>query len=76
MGNSSLTWECYYRLMTNTTTLKFPLNKEGFTSIENIYTHKEVNQIIFFIENANSTKPAFRKSSKLLYKAVNDAKFF
>jgi ectoine hydroxylase-related dioxygenase (phytanoyl-CoA dioxygenase family) len=50
--------------------MDFSINKKsihdyGYTSVENIYTQSEVNQIISKINQADSTKDTFRKSTEL-----------
>ena len=37
--------------------------KNGFITLNNIYTTEEVNQILALIESVNSDKPTFRKSA-------------
>lgn len=51
--------------MTETINHKSQLDQKGFTVLENIYTDKEVNEIISCIEITDSSKPTFRKSSDL-----------
>lgn len=46
-------------------TNKIQLNENGFTTIENIYSSNEVEQIIEAIEQINTSKATFRKSTDL-----------
>lgn len=44
---------------------KIELTENGFTTIENIYSEKEVEQILFTIDQADKNKDTFRKSADL-----------
>jgi ectoine hydroxylase-related dioxygenase (phytanoyl-CoA dioxygenase family) len=44
---------------------KVEIAENGFTTINNIYTEKEVEQILWAINQANQTKETFRKSADL-----------
>jgi ectoine hydroxylase-related dioxygenase (phytanoyl-CoA dioxygenase family) len=51
--------------MTDITTNKIQLNDNGFTTVENIYSSDEVEQILATIEQVDTSKPTFRKSTDL-----------
>jgi ectoine hydroxylase-related dioxygenase (phytanoyl-CoA dioxygenase family) len=51
--------------MTDITTNKIQLNDIGFTTIENIYSAEEIKQILATIEQVDTSKPTFRKSTDL-----------
>jgi ectoine hydroxylase-related dioxygenase (phytanoyl-CoA dioxygenase family) len=51
--------------MTDITTNKIQLNNNGFTTVENIYSSDEVEQILATIEQVDISKPTFRKSTDL-----------
>lgn len=64
--------------MTSNEAYKSALHKNGFTTIDNIYSTQEVNQILFAIDNATKDKDTFRKSAELyairqFFKEVPDA---
>jgi ectoine hydroxylase-related dioxygenase (phytanoyl-CoA dioxygenase family) len=44
---------------------KTELTENGFTTVENIYSNQEIEQILLTIEHADKTKETFRKSSDL-----------
>jgi len=51
--------------MGNFSTNKIQLNSNGFTIIERLYSTGDIAQMQAKINNADSTKPAFRKTSEL-----------
>lgn len=44
---------------------KMEIEENGFTTIDNIYTDKEIEQILWNIDQTNQTKETFRKSADL-----------
>ena len=51
--------------MTVTERDKIDLIENGFTTVENIYSEQEIEQILFTINRADKTKETFRKSADL-----------
>lgn len=51
--------------MTITQTQKTEIKENGFTTVDNIYTDKEIAQILWTIDQTNQTKETFRKSADL-----------
>ena len=51
--------------MTITQTQKTEIKENGFTTVDNIYTEKEIAQILWTIDQTNQTKETFRKSADL-----------
>ncbi|TKB99383.1 phytanoyl-CoA dioxygenase family protein [Pedobacter cryotolerans] len=51
--------------MTITESQKVEIAENGFTTVNNIYTDEEIEQILWAINHANQTKETFRKSADL-----------
>jgi ectoine hydroxylase-related dioxygenase (phytanoyl-CoA dioxygenase family) len=51
--------------MTVTETNKIEISEIGFTTVDNIYSDKEIDQIFMKIDQADKTKETFRKSAEL-----------
>ena len=51
--------------MTISQSQKVEIAENGFTTINNIYTEKEIEQMLWAINQANQTKETFRKSADL-----------
>lgn len=52
-------------MMTITERHKIDLTENGFTTVDNIYTNQEVEQILLTIDQADKTSETFRKSNDL-----------
>jgi len=51
--------------MTDTERHKIEIAENGFTTVDNIYSDQEIEQILLTIDQADNTKETFRKSADL-----------